>query len=72
MIAAESLGLQTCLIGHIIYQEENMNKLLNVSGDAKLVIGITVGYAKEKGNTPKKVNRCYDETYNVNKVKQGL
>lgn len=71
MYTAESLGLQTCLIGNVLEHEQEVNKMLNIQGDMKLVVGLCVGYAKQKTPPRTKLNRCYDGQYDIVKTKRG-
>jgi nitroreductase len=71
MFAAEAIGLQSCLIGRIVYHQDEIKQLLKIEGNTKIVLGLTVGYAKAKTPHPQKVNRCYDGTYDIQKVKQN-
>jgi nitroreductase len=69
MDAAELLGLSSCMIGHFVHREKEVSELLNIKGDMRLALGLIVGYAKNKTPPKVKINRCYDEKYNIDLVK---
>ncbi|GHU49010.1 hypothetical protein FACS1894218_7190 [Bacilli bacterium] len=71
MDAAALLGLSSCMIGHFIQHEQEVNALLNVKGEVRLALGLVIGYAKTNTPPRAKTNRCYDEAYDINVVQQN-
>ncbi|MDR2823206.1 MAG: nitroreductase family protein [Mycoplasmataceae bacterium] len=72
MSAAVALGLSTCYIGGLRQQQVEVNRLLGISGRASVVLGMTFGYAATPEIVTPKVNKCYDNQYDLNKMKQEL
>lgn len=70
--AANSLGLGTCFIGGIRLFADLIKETLKLEGNLTPIVGLTVGYPNKIENHKPKVNKCYDETYNLTKVESEL
>lgn len=63
MIAAEGLGLSSCLIGRIVNYQSEIKTRFAIPQACEVVLGITIGYAKNKGATKNKETRCFFDQY---------
>ncbi|WP_027119422.1 nitroreductase family protein [[Mycoplasma] testudinis] len=61
---ALSLNVSTCFIGLVRANLAGLIKLLNISGRAIPMIGMTFGYAAEKNEIKPKMNKLFFEKYN--------
>jgi hypothetical protein len=72
MSAAIDMGLGTCYIGGLRWNSEATNKLLNIEGDASVVLGLIVGYEDGKSVHRPKINKVYDAKYDLKAIKEEL
>jgi FMN reductase [NAD(P)H] len=72
MSAALDLGLGTCFLGGLRLNDKAANKILNIEGDATVVMGLAVGYEEGKSIHRPKINKVYDDQYHIDKVKEEL
>lgn len=63
VLAAESLGLQTCILG--IRDEKKIAKLLGEPEDSKFPLVIAAGYAEEGYPVREKTRKPFDEVFKL-------
>lgn len=68
MIAANDLDLGTCILGGFRKWPKEVNNLLNATGKCVPTIGLALGYPSKQGMKVPKINKCYDEQYNLKKI----
>lgn len=70
--AALELGLGCCFLGGIRQGAPKVKELLNLPKMSFPVIGLTIGYEDKKIPLRPKINKCYDNLYNSETVKNEL
>ncbi len=70
--AAISIGLATCYIGAIRSNAPAISKILNLPKHVVPVVGLTIGYSKNLFEIKPKINKVYDESYDLELVKKEL
>jgi nitroreductase len=69
---ALELGLSTCYIAGIRYNSKQANKILGITNSASVAFGLSIGYENNKVGKKPKINKIYDERYNLNQIKLEL
>jgi hypothetical protein len=70
MSAAIDLDLGTCILGGFRKWPKEVNKLLKVSNKCVPTIGLAIGYRANQGTKIPKINKCYDNQYDINLILQ--
>jgi hypothetical protein len=68
MYGAQSLGLSTCLLGGFRRFPKEVNNILKIKGKCVPTLGVCVGYSTKIGAKVPKINKCYDQYYNINRL----
>jgi FMN reductase (NADPH) len=68
MSSANELGLGTCILGGFRRWPDGVNKLLNIKGKIAPALALCIGYKSKEGTNVPKINKCYDEHYDLKTV----
>ncbi len=71
--AATEMGLGTCFLGGIRLNAKKVSEILNLDGKCMPILGLTVGYPKNKVPFRPKINKCYDNNqYSLETIREEL
>lgn len=70
--ASIALGLGTCFIGGVRTFANELIELLNLPEFSFPIVGLTIGYENEKVSVKPKINKVYNETYDLSLVKKEV
>ena len=71
-IHANTLGLGACFLGGLRSNADQLVKPLNIEGKCLPVLGLAIGWPLGINPLQPKVNKCYDEKYNLDLVKKEV
>lgn len=66
------LGLDSCYLGVIRNYPKHVIEKLNISSCATPIFGMTIGYRNEKNEIKPKLNKVYEQKYNINQLNKEL
>ena len=71
-VAALELGLSTCFLGGIRRNIKQVCKILKLKGKSMPIIGLTVGYEDKITSVKPRINKVYDQEYDIKQVQDEL
>lgn len=70
--ATTEMGLGTCYLGGLRQKADQVAKILNIQGKCMPVLGMTIGYPAKTVALRPKVNKCYDNHYDLYQIHQEI
>lgn len=70
--AALELGLSCCYIGGVRLFANDLAQYLKIKGIATPVVGLTIGYAIRENHVRPKLNKVFDEKYDLKQLHKNI
>lgn len=69
---ATEMGLGTCYIGGVRLNADKLKQIFNCKGKCMPMLGLVIGHPNKQVPLRPKINKCYDNIYNLDMVKDEL